>query len=246
MLPAVASPRFAVPPRGEPVLVHDATFAAWDRSFSAMRDLVNLGVDALNEVGAGLPRLPGGSLEELLVLPLTGDYGAIAQNATACRDVADALGEWAGDVGRVGAAVAVGWLGRAGLACALRLEALAVGSVALAGLVRAGACVLDDVAVTSERLGREVERLVVELGEALARCVRRLLTRVSGPLGWGVLAAEVALEGLSAVTDLVDDVRRVVSLVDALLDLRDTVAEWAGEQAERLRVLRALPDALTP
>ena len=52
-----------------------------------------------------------------------------------------------------------------------------------------------------------VEELVVELGEAMGRLARTLLARVAGPAGWAAFGDEVALKGLDAFTDIVDDVR---------------------------------------
>lgn len=236
--------RLVAPPRGEGVLVHDATFEVWDRSFSLMRDVVNLGVDVLNQAGAGLPHLPPGSLEELIVLPLSGDYGAIRRNAAACREVSLALRTWSGDVALVGAGAALEWRGLASVAFAVRMQALAAG-VAVAGeVVRQGARVLERVATAAERFGVRVEGLVVDLGRVMARVVRRLLTRIAGPGGWALFAAELLTQGLSAVTDIVEDIRRVVRLVEDLLALREEILDWAREQRDALDFLLDLPAAL--
>ncbi|WP_300961767.1 hypothetical protein [Nocardioides abyssi] len=228
------------PAPGRAELRHDATFEAWDASISALRDVVNTGIRALNQVGAGLPLLPEGSLEELLVLPLTGDYGAIRQNATACRQVADALATWSDNLALVATTVDRRWDGLAGTAFDLHLGAQAVSARALAGVVRSGWLLFDEVADFSERLGRQVESLLVELGKAIARLARRLLARVGGPAGWAAFGAELALRGLDAVTDIVDDVRRVVELVEAVLALQRDVADWADTQRDRLAAFAEL------
>lgn len=228
------------PPPGEARLRHDATFGAWDASLSALRDIVNIAIRAINEVGAGLPLLPEGSLEELLVLPVSGDYGAIRQNAHACHQVADALGTWAGNLSRISVMVAPRWDGLAGLAFAVRLNAQALAARGVAEVVRRGSDLFDEVADVSERLGIRVEQLVVELGKALARLARRLLARVGGPAGWATFAAELALRGLDAVTDIIDDVRRVLGLVEDLRALHRTVGDWAELQQERLGLFREL------
>lgn len=238
--PALVGLHLVDPPPGEARLRHDATFGAWDRSLSALRDVVNTGIRALNEVGAGLPLLPEGSLEELLVLPLAGDYGAIRQNAHACHQVADALGTWAGNLTRVSVAVDPRWEGLAGLAFLVRLQARALAARGVAEVVRRGSALFDEVADVSERLGVRVEELVVELGKALARLARRLLAKVGGPAGWASFAAELALRGLDAVTDIVDDVRRVLGLVDEVRDLHRSVRDWAALQQERLAVFEEL------
>lgn len=237
------SPLDLEPPReGDPVLRHDPTFVAWDRGLSAARDVVNLGIRALNQAGAGLAELPDGSLEELLVQPLTGEHQVIRQNAEACHQVEEALAVWVGNLGRLALAVDPRWGGRAATAYLLRVGGYAAVGRALGQLVGEGAAIFDEIAEFSERLAVEVEGLVVELAETLARLARRLLARVGGPGGWALLAAELATRGLDAVADIIDDVRKALSLIDTLLRLQETVAEWAATQRERLLLLRGLPD----
>ncbi|MCY7397062.1 MAG: hypothetical protein LH468_13100 [Nocardioides sp.] len=236
-IPLLAPVLLDRPPRGHGVVVHDATFQAWDRSFSFMRDVVNLGVDALNQAGASLRHLPHGSLEELLVLPLCGDYGAIRQNARACRDVSSAWSGWSRQVALLGAGVAVAWHGASSTAYVARIEAVAAGAAATAVVLERGARVLTSIATAAERFGVRVERLVVDLGRTLSRVVRRLLTRIGGPGGWALFAAELLTQGLSAVSDLVDDVRRVVRLVDDLLELKEQIVDWAHDQRDALDFL---------
>ena len=76
-LPAPLPVDLSSPDGGGPERAHDPTFGVWDRGLSALRDPINLGIRVLNEVGAGLRELPDGSLEDLLVVPLAGDYLAI-------------------------------------------------------------------------------------------------------------------------------------------------------------------------
>lgn len=209
--------------------VHDPTFVAWDRSLSALRDTANVGIRALNQVGASLEELPEGSLEEVLVLPLTGDPSAIRGNAAACHDAETALAAWSGQLVHLSVEVAATWRGCAATAFLVRLDATAVAGAALAALVGQGARVFDAIAELSEHLALEVERLVVALGEALRRLAARLVTQVAGPLGWAVL---------------VDDVRRVSSLIAELHELQELTRDWVGEQRARLEVLLDLPRLL--
>lgn len=232
-----------IPPReGDAELTHDPDFAAWDLGLSALRDTANLGIRAVNAVGADLPELPEGSLEELLVLPLSGDWAAIRQNAVACHQVEDALVTWSHRVGALGLQAATFWHGAAGSSYVVRVEALALAGRAVALLVGRAATLLDEVADFCERLAVRVEHLVADLLETLARLVRRILTRVAGPLGWGVFAVDVATSGLDAVTDVVDDARRVAEMVDTLTALQHQVADWARVQAARLEPIVGLPD----
>ncbi|WP_134766904.1 hypothetical protein [Nocardioides sp. 1609] len=242
--PLLREPDLSPPPEGDDELRHDRTFESWDAKVGGLRDLANRGIDVLDGLGAGLRRLPEGSLRELLVEPLTGDAGAIRQNAEACHTVRDALVVLAGNQGRLVLWVDPRWGGRAGLAYGLDLGGRALATRALAELVEAAAPVLDEVALTCERLTVEVEGLVVECGEVLGRLVRRLLSRVSGPLGWGCFAVEVATQGMSAITDLVDDATRVLEIVETLLTMQDDVLAWAQERRDRIETLLDLPEML--
>ena len=240
-VPILAPITLEPPAAGERRLDHDPTFAAWDATFSELRDVVNHGIDALNKAGAGLPRLPEESLEELIVRPLTGDYAAIRQNAHACGDVRTALHVWADNLLRLSVGVDPAWGGQAAAAYLLRVNVVGLAARGVAELVGAGTAVFEAVADFAERLGIEVERLLVDLGQALFRLVAKLTSRLSGPAGWAAFAAELIARGLDTVTDIIDDVRLVVDLVRTLLDLRETVTAWVAEQRARLALFADLP-----
>lgn len=231
-----------VPALGAEVLRHDAEFRALDAAFGQVRDVVNLGVDALCAIGVDLPRLPEGSLEELLVLPLTGDHRRIRQNAEAVRHVADALAAYARSTAGLALAVDPRWSGDAAASYLVRVGRHAAVAQGCAEVVRVAAPAFEEVAEASERVAVEVEELVVELVEKGRRLATRLLARVSGPLGWGVLATDVALHGLDAVTDLVDDVRRLVTIIERLIALQGEVEAWVEDQRARLESLHELAD----
>lgn len=239
-LPELAEIRLDPPGRGSAELAHDATFTSWDEAFTTMRDVANRGIDAVNHAGAGLPRLPEGSLEELLILPLSGDYGAIRQNAAACQDVRDALHTWGDNILRISLGVDPAWGGQAAAAYLLRINAFGLAARAIGETVGRGAAVFEVIAEVSERIGIQVERLVVELGRTLARLGRRLLSKIAGPAGWGAFAAELILRGLDAITDIIDDIRRVIELIDELRGLHEVVTDWVREQRERLELFRDL------
>lgn len=238
-VPTLVSVRLEEPAAGRKQLDHDATFEAWDETFSILRDSVNVGIDLINRAGAGLPRLPEGSLEDLLILPLTGDYATIGQNAAACHDVRDAMHRWADNVARLSVAVEPGWGGRSAAAYLLRVNALGLAARGLGETVQAGAVVFTQIARFAERIGIEVEKLVVELGRTLVRLGRRLATKVAG--GGAGLLAELAIKGLDVITDIIDDVKAVLKLIATLRDLHGTVLDWVREQQDRLELFRSLP-----
>ena len=230
------------PALGESALVHDADFRALDATFGKVRDVVNLGIDALNDLGLGLRRLPAESLEELLVLPLSGDHHRIRQNADAVRHVETALVVYAASTARLAVAADPPGGGVAAASYLLRLGVHAGVARGCAEVVTAAIPVLGEVAEVAERTAVEVEELVVELVEKGRRLMARLLARVAGPLGWGVLAADVALHGVDAVTDLVDDARRLLAIIDRLTEMKGELTTWVEEQHERLELLREVGD----
>lgn len=232
----------ATPARGDAVLRHDAEFVALDAGLSTLRDGINLGIDALNHVGAGLRRLPEGSLEELLVMPLTGDYLTIRQNAAAVRQMRDCLATYAGNVARLSLAVDPRWGGAAATAYLLRLNAHAAIARGAGELIARGDVVFTEIAEYSERLAIEVEELVMELCERGRRLLTKLLARVCGPIGAAAFATDFLLHGFDAVTDIIDDVQRVLEIVDFLLSVQGDVRGWVAEQRARLEDLLEFAD----
>jgi hypothetical protein len=230
------------PPLGDRLVAHDAEFTAVDRGWSALRDAVNDGIRVANSVGAGLPLLPTESLEELLVLPFSGDYRAIRRNATACGQVRDAFGVWGDNFPRLGLAVASCWTGAASAALLGRLAVFAVVGRAVGELVGAGAALFEEIATVCERLAIRVEHELVELGRVLLRLGRRLLESVCGP-GAAALAVEVALHGWSVISDIVHDICLVHTLIADLLALQELVRGWVTDWRSRLDLFSDLRSA---
>ncbi len=232
------------PGPGPERLRHDAELRALDRTFDRIRDTVNTGIDVLNDLGCGLRRLPEESLQELVVLPLTGDYRRIRQNATAIGHLDAALARYAASTARMALAVGPGWEGDAAASYLLRLGRHAAAARGAGELLAGAVPALEEVARFAERLAVEVEELVVELVDKGTRLMTRLLARVAGPAGWAVLGAEVAVHGLDAVTDLVDDARRLVAIVDRLLAMKVEVVDQVDEHLDRLAALRRVADVV--
>lgn len=232
------------PALGPERLRHDADFRALERRFDRVRDTVNEGIDVLNGLGLGLRRLPEESLQELVVLPLTGDHRRIRQNAAAIEYVDAAMARYAASTAGLALAVRPGWEGEAAASYLLRLGRHAAAARGAGELLAVAVPVLEEVARFAERLAVEVEELVVELVDKGTRLMTRLLARAAGPAGWAVLAADVALHGLDAVADLVDDARRLVEIVDRLLELKEEVIDRVAEQRDRLAALRSVGDVV--
>jgi hypothetical protein len=230
------------PQLGGHTLKHDAEFEALDGTLCRIRDIINLGIEALNHAGVGLRKLPEGSLEELLVMPLTGDYRRIRQNALATGQFRDALRTYSENATLLSVAASPRWGGQAAASFLLRVNGHALAARGLGLLVAEAAPLFDVVADHSERLAIEVEELVMELVERGEHVVRKLLARVSGPAGWATWATELALKGFDAVTDIIEDIERILWIIDRLLEMKSEVATWVEEQRERLSLLLDLLD----
>jgi len=230
------------PSLGERLVAHDSQFTAADRGWSMLRDAINDGIRLANSVGAGLPMLPTESLEELLVLPFSGDYRAIRRNANACGQVRDALEVWGDNFPRVGLAVTSCWTGAASGALLGRLALYAVAGRAVGSVVGAGTAVFEEIATVCERLAVRVEHELAVLGRLLLRLSRRLLEAVCGP-GVASLALEVAVHGWSVISDIVHDICLVHTLIADLLALKATVSGWVADWRGRLDLFTDLRGA---
>lgn len=232
------------PALGEETLHHDADFVAWDDAFDAVRDTVNFGIRQLNHVGAGLPLLPEESLEELLVQPLAGDCAQIRQNAHAARIAARAFGHWSGQVGLLSVQVAPIWGGEAGVALAGSVGGYAIAAGGADLLLAGGAAALELLATFSERIAITVERALVRLGQVLRRLAVRVAEKLAGLAGAVKLLVDVVSDGLGALTDIIDDIRLVLDLVEEVRSLFDEVRTFVSDIEGRLRPLLGVPDLI--
>jgi len=225
-------------------LEHDPTFSAWDDTFDLVRDSINFGIHQLNHLGAGLPTLPEESLEELLVQPLSGDHCLIRQNADGARVLADAFGDWSRNVAGLGVRVAPVWEGEAATACLIRLGGHAAAAGAADLTLRAAAEVLDLLACFSERIAVTVERALVRLGQVLQRLAVRIVEKLAGVAGAAKLVLDVVTHGIGVVTDIIDDIELVISLIQEVRALFDEVRTYVADVERRLQPLLGLPDLL--
>lgn len=241
---AVSDLALTEPSLGEATLHHDPTFAAWDDTFDTVRDAVNLGIRQLNHVGAGLPTLPEESLEELLVQPLSGDYSRIRQNADAARVLAHAFGEWSRNVAGLGLRVAPVWEGEAATACVGQLGGYAMGAFAADLTIGQAATVFDLLAHFSERIAITVERALVRLGQVLQRLAVRIVEKLAGVAGVAKLVVDFISDGLGVVTDIINDIELVISLIAEIRGLFDEVRTYVSDVERQLQPLLGLPDLL--
>ena len=231
------------PGLGAARLHHVEEFEEFDGLFDAVRDTINVGILELNKLpGCELPTLPEESLEELLVLPFSGDYRRIRQSAQACEALGWAFHDWAGNVRRSSLAVHPVWQGVAAAACARRLTAWSATAEAAGAVVAGGAVVFAGLADFCELTAVEVERLLVELAHALERLAARVATKLAGVGGVVSMAIDVARHGFDVVTGLIHDVERVLDLIGRVRGLVDQVREFVDRTSASLRDFERLRD----
>ena len=238
------------PPLGEPLLDHVEEFEEFDGVFDTIRDTVNAGLRELNHLpGVQLPTLPEESLEELLVLPFSGDYRRIRQSADACRLLSVAMHDWSGNVRRLSVSVLPSWQGAAAAACAGRLLAWSVACDGAATVIAQGQMAFEALANFVERVAVEVERLLVELAHVLERLAQRIATKLAGLGGAVSTVIDIARHGTHVVTDLIDDVHLVLDLIDRVRglvgDVRGFVDQTRGALAGFDRLHNLVGDVLT-
>ena len=233
-----------IPPGlGAARLHHVEEFEEFDGLFDGVRDTINAGIRELNKLpGCELPTLPEESLEELLVLPFSGDYRRIRQSAQACEARGWAFHDWAGNVRRSSLAVDPIWHGAAAAACASRLTGWSATVEAAVAVVAGGAAVFTRLADFCELTAGEVERLLVRLAQALERLAARVATKLAGVGGVVSMAIDVARHGFDVVTDLIDDVREVLDLIGQVRGLVDEVREFVDRTRDSLRDFERLRD----
>ena len=55
----------------------------------------------------------------------------------------------------------------------------------------------------------------------------------------------MATKGLDAITDLIDDVRTILAIIEELMAMKDDVSAWVDEQRSRLALFEELYDVVT-
>jgi len=92
------------------VMPHD--WLVWDTLFQRVRDGINLLLGIADHLpGVAVPRLPDGSLADLIVKPLCGDWDRIRSNGDACRILARGMDGLAQNLAAVPISLAPHWTG---------------------------------------------------------------------------------------------------------------------------------------
>ncbi len=239
--------RLVAPDPGPDRLDHVDDFERWDEELCGARDTINVVIDKINDLAGAvgnpmpclpLPRLPAGSLGDYLITPLAGDYGRIRANADACAIADDAMRAWSDNFALLAAGVTpLRWDGAAKAAFVGQVSVYAVVVRAVGVVVARGAVLFDAIAHACEAIAVEVERVVVALAKVLYRLAKKIAKRFAGLLGLADLAIELLKDGLSTVTDVVDDIVLAIRLIEECAELVELVEAWVRIQQERLASL---------
>ncbi len=227
---------------------HDPAFITASETFDSVRDACNSAIDWVNgaadSVGLGrpIPMLPTKGLDQYVVYPLSGDYLRIQLNAEACRFFGKAMKTWGNNFGVIGLNRALAIDGEAGVAMSVQMGLYSLAVRGMGGVVSKGSAVFDYVAKISERIAIRVEKALVELGERLLRLSSKLGRWGRGWWGAAMLAKDLASDGLDAINDVIDDVKYVISAIEACFELKDAVEAWCETQGERIKAFKEILD----
>lgn len=224
---------------------HDGRFISTAKTFDTVRNAINEGLDFINSCldKAGLdklPKLPTESLDTYIVYPLTGDYLRIQQNAAACHTFKGAMNTWGHNFEIVAANQVISIGGRTGLSLASQMIVYDAAVRAAGVVVDKGAVVFDGIAKVSEKVAIRVEKLFVELGEALLRLSKKVVRYGRGWFGAVTLVADLIDKGIEAITGIWDDLMLVIDTIKLAFSFKDKVTEWANTQVERIKAFEEI------
>lgn len=218
---------------------HDEPFqtvvAGWDDA----RDKVNECIRWCRDKGIDIfDELPEKSLEDFIVFPLSGDYYAIQQNASSCRNLARAFRDYAENFGLLAFNAQLAMKGQAGLALTAHIGLYSVVMTTIAGVIRGLATVFDELAELSEKIAIKVEKIIRVLAQKLFKLMKFLLKRINAAVGIFLTLKDLAEKGTAFFADLVDDVTTVKNLIEVAFGLAEEVEAWATEQADRIKTVK--------
>lgn len=218
---------------------HDEPFQQVVGGWDAARDKVNECIRWCRDHGIDIfPELPEKSLEDFIVFPLSGDYYAIQQNASACRNLAKAFRDYAVNFGLLAANATMAMKGRAGTALNVHIGLYGAVMTAISGVIDGLAVVFDTLATMSEKIAIKVEKIIRVLAQKLFKLMKFLLKRINAVVGILTTVKEIAEKGTAFFTDLVDDVKTVKNLIETAFGLATEVEAWAREQADRIKTVK--------
>ena len=223
-------------------LVLPQDWVVWDALFMRARDGINLLAGIADRVPAvDVPRLPEGSLADLVVKPFCGDWDRIHANGEACRTLGRGLDGLARNLIALPLDLLPHWSGHTMMSFAGHHAGYAAAVEAASHVVSRGQVVFDSIAEVSQRVGETAIRLLTRLGQLLVRVARKVARRLAPYVGWLATVKDVLVDGLGPILDIVADIRETVALVHALLALIHRVTAWLEVARGDLMIFASLP-----
>ncbi len=231
-------------------LDHDSRFDAAAEAWDTGRDLINDGIDLLNQLGAGIAPLSVQSLRDYIVYPLAANYEAIGANANACVVVDAGFDAWGDNFGQLASKTPQAMTGQTGLAVVGVFSAYDVAMHAIGNVLSNGRLVFQYVARVSEKIAVEVEEVLVLLGTKITELADKVGKRVIPFVGeiimaWDFIKDTFGGDPLDQFQDIIDDIGTVRRIIEDCFDLVDTIKAWAETQGERLERFHDVLDTLS-
>jgi methyl-accepting chemotaxis protein len=233
------------PEEGSEKLNHNGAFDTAAELWDDARDKINDGIDLVNGLGViTIERLDVGSLRDYVVYPLSANYARIQQNAAACHVVNKAMAVWGSNFTKLSLKVELAMRGQASLGLLAQMNLYHLAARGIGAGVAAGAGVFDQIALMSERIAVEVEKVLVLLGRKLLSLSAKVGRKLVPGFGWIVTAAEIVSTMGDNIRDIIDDIKEVAHLIVASKDLIDEIKAWAETQAARLEKFQEVLSAV--
>ncbi|MAS55514.1 MAG: hypothetical protein OSB43_02290 [Nocardioides sp.] len=234
-------PHLKAPGEGSKTIPHNKEWESITDGFDALRDTINSGIDKINSLGVvSVDRLTEKSLDEFVVYPLSGNYLKIQGNAEACDNVDNAMTEWSGNFSRISGKSLAAMGGDVGASLVAHLELYHLVMRGVGEIVGLGSKVFDAIAKMSEKIAVSVENALVTMAKILLRVSTKIVSRVLSYFGWLLLAKDIVTKGTAAITDIVDDVKLCIEIIQACFALKDAIEEWAESCAEQLEAFEEM------
>lgn len=209
---------------------------AWDALFQKIRDGINDFLSAADKVpGINPPRLPDGSLEELVIKPFCGDWDRIRANGVACASYGEGISGLGQNLATIPADMEPYWSGSARTAFAAHHVSYGVALDGVGGVVAQGQRLFEGMASVSQGLAQRAIAAITRLGQLLARVSSGLAKRMGGWLAWINTLKDIVTDGLDSVRDLYDGIIEIVGIVGDLIELKSTVQNYVGQQVAKFR-----------
>ncbi len=217
----------------------------WDNLFQTIRDTINEFIEVANLVpGIDLEQLPGGSLNDLVIKPFTGDWDRIRMNGEACKILKEGVRGLSKNTLAIPIDMERHWSGKAAFAFSGVAIAFGVIMDRVANVLAKGQLVYEKIGEVSRKIGQTAIKVIVALGKLLGRLVGKIAQRFASWIGWVKTTAEVIAHGLEPVMDIYNGVKRVVDLVQHILELKTRVEEYVDRMTKALEVFENIPNVV--